>query len=352
MKRMFMVLVVICLTLNISITSHASMYKDDTYTLSTYGKIVEALNYVTLDKQHFGLNGVDFNRLETSDPIQMYEYANGRLSRIGETYPLIFAGSIVALATSSDGENYTIETSLATKINKAISDKVAIIYDSKGVYVYDGEDIISIFKEKSVISRRGQLNGARKSEFSDVKVASIKKRSLLNYREIKPALRQSYYSCNVSYVTQNPYSNLCWAATVACIKNYKSGTNWTAGSVSKLYYDTSYVVDSTAYDSSVAGFMRNRCSLSYTYRSSRPSDNAILSNITSGYPIYGSFYVSPTSYRHAGTIYGINVISGYISVMDPISGSVSAVTNGSTYSYYNADYGVVCTLDSGIAHTW
>ena len=84
--------------------------------------------------------------------------------------------------------------------------------------------------------------------------------------------------------------------------------------------------------------------------SSRPSDSALVTNISNGYPVFGIF--GWLSGYHAVTIYGINAITGYISVMDPEFGVTTALHNGTSYVYTSSYSGVNLILDSGICHSW
>jgi len=61
------------------------------------------------------------------------------------------------------------------------------------------------------------------------------------------------------------------------------------------------------------------------------SDNAILDNIQGGYPIYG--VLQNYSLQHACIIYGVNPVSGYITVMDPVFGYSTAYSSHNEYAY-------------------
>jgi len=145
---------------------------------------------------------------------------------------------------------------------------------------------------------------------------------------------------------------LCWAATIACISNYLYNTSLTAPVVSNTYFgsNTNPAPDFGVSGVNVAAFMNAQYGIPYTYGSSRPSDNAMLSNISAGYPVYGIFQC-PSS-LHAVTIYGIDPISGYISIKDPQFGSATGYSNGTTYTYYSSYAYIYPTLHSGICLVW
>lgn len=142
-------------------------------------------------------------------------------------------------------------------------------------------------------------------------------------------------------------SNICWAATIACINNYVHGTSLTAIQVAKTYYGENY--NKSFSTSSSAGVMRAHYNLLYQYYARVPSSNIILSNIQSGYPIYGRFVHS--SGGHAVTIYGVNLISGYITVMDPEFGSTICYYSNGIYSYTGRS-GAKLKLTEAICYIW
>lgn len=352
-KQWILILLVIVIFFSKTIISEASEIVDDQMDTSIpIDAIREAVGFVVADKDSYGLSEVSFNNLQVTSAIPAYEYKDGELNLLREYYPISDGSQIIALATNVCNDKYTLETELAKRIDKIGYDDVALIYDSLGVYAFNGKDAVLLGYSGIDSSYRDTID-LSSDFFSVYKIptADISKCTSLEYNDNNNSLRtQNYYSCGVSYVPQAPYSNLCWAATVACIKKYLSGIYLTAGDVSMAYFDTNYVVNSTAYDSQVAGFMQSNYSMSYTYGSSKPSDSAILSNISNGYPIYGSFTWS--NGRHAATIYGVNATSGYISVMDPEFGASSATYNGSTYTYVSSYSGVTLSLDRGICHSW
>ena len=78
--------------------------------------------------------------------------------------------------------------------------------------------------------------------------------------------------------------------------------------------------------------------------------NVILTNIQRGYPIYGSFETR-TGF-HAVTIYGINVTSGRIMIMDPQYGSTTCYYGTNGYTYVSEYAGYTFTLSHAICNSW
>ena len=150
-----------------------------------------------------------------------------------------------------------------------------------------------------------------------------------------------YYSLNVSYVSQATNSNYCWASSVACIGNFLKNKSYTGEYVAQYVYGTNY--DQGATPAQALAALKNIYGVSYTYYSTVPSDNTILNSISSlRRPLYSRWSSSAGS--HATVIDGINVIAGYITIMNPASGFMSASANGSSYTYISLNSGNTFTL--------
>ncbi len=338
-------------------------------------EIIEQINIALLsvvdDKEHFGMSDVDFSTLAVSSPIPMYEYVNKTFCYIGEWYPLVSNNHIVAIATSPTGNGFCISSSILSKTLDSINENnIAILYDMDEAYAYNGKNLIPLFNispedidvDERYIPYRDNIESNSDIDFSNVQLSSASDLTMLGFSDSGLARSTlNTYSCNVSYVTQYPYSNLCWAATLACIKNYLSGTTLTAGAVSSQCFNSPSVIDVGMPGSNVAFFMQNNYSMSYTYQNAVPSDSAMISNLSAGYPIYGGFvwYSNtnpPVAHGHACTIYSISYISPSvksINVMDPSYGAgISTATfNGTNYVFTSA-YGHDMFLQEGICHTW
>ncbi|MCR5740377.1 MAG: hypothetical protein K6G43_11235 [Lachnospiraceae bacterium] len=328
-----------------------------------YEQINDALNYVSYDKETFGLRNVDFSELEVPNPVNVYEYIDGEFIQSGAIYPIVYNGHIVATANSPIEGKFCIEVGLAHMLDELNANSISLIYDSEWAYVYTGRELLPLFKleiedvdeSSKYVSYRDTLEVDRQIDFSGIVVIDISNTYSLGYSEENYDNNRTYYSCNVSYVTQAPYNNLCWAATIACIKNYLSGTTLSAVSVNQQCLNTNVVLDVTMPLSNIAYFMQNNYSMSYTLGYSVPSGNALIANISGGYPIYGMFYWSNSSGSgyHGCTIYGVNPVSGYISVMNPSAnaGPCTAVSNGSTY-VFTSPLGTTMQLQNAICHSW
>ena len=155
-------------------------------------------------------------------------------------------------------------------------------------------------------------------------------------------------------MTQNPYANFCWAASIAAIKNYKSSLSLTAYQVASYYFELKgeTLTDSTISIQEVEEHLwRYLPGMTYTLELQVPTDATIVNNINAGNPILGSW--------DTGGIYHDVVIRGYnttnsmeLFVIDPQVGYMVAYKIGGYYRYTRADNNVVLTLARAICNSW
>lgn len=352
-KKLMSLMLTLALTLGIfPITGIAAETNEFTASAGEREAITATLQYVEEDKNAFNLDEVEFGSLFIGNRIYAYEYTETGLDELYVTFPIFYNGEILALATKVSENNFQVSANLASELNMFRNSNVALVYDSDAVYVFDG-DGFSLLKESSVTSsyRQSFQNGYSDMSMGNIKLCDLKKSVELNYTPSASARAQTYFSCPVKYVPQGAKTDLCWAATIACIVNYVKNRNLTAKDVAIAE------CGSSDYDDYNVGKSTSECDdilqkygLNYTYLNHAASDLAILENIQTGYPLYGSFGNDHRS--HAGTIYGINIVSGYITVMDPLMGSTTALSKNGDYTYFNTDMGENISLEKTVCYIW
>lgn len=320
--------------------------------------INDALSQIEPYKDSFGYTNIDFESLEVGSPISAYNlYEEGPVfSR--KIYPLFEGEALVLLGLEVyDGDNTYIQITqgLVDELNE-ITDwntPYALIYDDTGCYLCSDEEVQLLVKSEVPNDDRSSLDTISNAALMNAThQTKIQPQSSLNYMTPATPLSatQVYYSCPVEYVGQMPYDSICWAATIACICNYVRGTDLTAAEIAQNYYDSTDpdVFNQGLYDNVVVEFMNTDYYLGYTYISTPPNDNIILRNIMNDFPLYSCFE-NENGGRHALTIYGINVVGGYISIMDPMNGALTATFSASAleYQYVSPSTNNVFTLLRG-----
>lgn len=299
---------------------------------------------------------MDFSALKIGDAINIYNYQDERFQKVRICYPLFVEDVIVAFAFQIDSDNLNflqISTDIVDEFNKYYHNgfSVALIYDSFGCNLYQNNEI-TFLKESEMkqLERDNIWEGKNKDNLSHIETTELKTTYDLNYQPKISAMRaNSYESVSVTYVSQNPYDSICWAASIACTLNAIKGTNYTAVDIAKAHFGVNnfnkklflYNLDNVI----------NKYGVSYSYKSKVPGDSVIIKNIINGYPVLANFNFKDVS--HVVTVYGINTIGGYLYIMDPAVGSRSATyISGKGYGYVNTSSNVTMSFQSAACTYW
>ena len=324
-------------------------------------KIVSALQNIEQIKQDIGLADVDFEELSVAEPIYTYVYTADGFVQNNILYPLKENGILVAWAVPlEDGQttDFQITTLLVEEVNTVLTENMAfaLVYDYANCYLYDGSTYHLLKQNSLVVEGRSVLQpGADSLPDAYLQLTDINASTDLAYTSPVMTRVQTYYSCPVSFVSQLtvPESQICWAASIACIVNYKKETSLSAVRVAQDYFGTSVYDD---FNQGLApgkeeSILRWDYFLWYTNKNQVPSDGVISHNIREDFPIFASFRVSNGG-GHAVVICGIDTIKGYIKIMDPEIGFCSATVSSSGYQYYRSDVGLTLTLIQATCRYW
>lgn len=276
-------------------------------------------------KSDLGFEGIDFSDLSLGSPIVAYEVTpRGTLEATRYYYPIFSNKGLVALATEIDETHYQLSRALCDIIAGINPEQIALIYDDQACYLFDGKHYKKLCGFLEKCDGRGTLYDVN-LENQIVKIMTLKESVPIKYdSKEEKAVMQNYYSCSITAVPQ-VYSKICWAASMATILNYvqNPATPHTAysiatsltGSTSPLIFNQGQL-DSFVHSKfwSVYGLQYKRLS---AYSNQVISDSVMVTNLSNGYPIYGRFDVDNMSVDHVCTVYGIHIVSGYISIADP-----------------------------------
>lgn len=314
-------------------------------------KIIEALQAVEPIKQQMGLNNINFQDLSYSTPILSYDYTKNGITINSEFIPIFYIDKLVGWVIKTKDGTYQFSVALVDKITNVISikTKFAIIYDIDTTFIYDGKELYPVADISLHTENRIQLNDVKDIDRNTILLNNITKSYDLEYVSTNVNRVPVYYSCDVSFVSQNPPSSLCWAASVACVVNYLNNANLTATSVAQMHYGASNYDRELDLGGEVN--VLNQYGVYYTHKNIVPSDGTIFNNIYYGYPVYATFRWSGG--YHAGVIYAINFPASYLYVMDPEYGfGVTTYTASLGHRYVSGLSGVILTLDSATCKYW
>ena len=332
-------LISIILVLSIFLSSTSTIFASNDNVEKS--KIINALRDTEFIKDDMGLSDVNFADFTISEPIYTYEYTpEGINENSFQLYPLKLDDKLTAWAIAFKTGNdisYQISTELVSEVVSVVQNNMqfAIIYDYDNCYLYDGSSLHLLKHSFEHTEKRLVLQSVSDiPSSSNIKLSCMDDSEILGYSTPISTRALTVYKCNVEYVTQHPYDNICWAATVACIVNYKLNKNLSAVDVAQVQYGLSNF-DRTLAIGLERDLLSKTYGLPYTYQPHSTSASNILYNIQHDYPIFGTFKQSNTTKNsyHAATIYGINTSNSNIFIMNPTSGSCVGTYDGTQSTY-------------------
>ncbi len=347
MKKLICLLLSLVLMLQLTFLVNA-----ENSTLVNCDKIIEALQANEYIKTQIGLDNVDFSKFNYSKPIHSYNFEIDGIKESSLFIPLLIDGKLRAFAVEDNG-TYHISSELAKIIEPIMNDsmRISIIFDKDSSFLFDGTNLVRLISSNIDLTDRVELTSVEQIiDNKDIVLNSIDDERPLGYfSTINPRI-PIYYQCNVSYVPQNNY-DICWAASIACIVNYKNNLNLTAVQVAQNFYG--YNFDQGIYIGDEQTILRSY-GLNYTTLRVFATDNEILSNIMNDNPVYATCSYRNSIDDHDVVIYGINISSPYLYVMDPNFGSTVAYYDSSqrNYYYYNSNAGLRYTFKYSTCVYW
>ncbi len=347
MKKIVSIITMLCLTFMIS--APALAVSSDSPSTNVISSISEALEVVEYDKSLWGFETVDFSNIYIGDAIYTYNYVDSAFEESNIIYPIFSDDNLIALSISHDGAYQQIVTALVDEINYINPEQLALVYDAENCYLYDGIDFHQIAQSQEIASDRDiLLVDSIMLDTDDIALSDLV--PVVNLDYTTPLDRaQTYFSCAVDYVSQPLNSDLCWAACIACISNYVRGTPFTATMIADETCGEGYL--GAVSPDVLPRMMYNEYSLNYSLEYSVPSDLVILKNIQKDYPVL-ALLNGNSSKKHMCVVYGINLVSGYITIMDPIFGFTTVYTKNNKYTYSDPTRDRTWTVYGGLCRYW
>ena len=297
-----------------------------------------------------GLEDVDIEELEIGEPIPVYVVTEDGLVRQGEEWPLYYNG-FIRLTAVEIPTGFQLYAYVADAIRESGFDEVALIYDDDSFRLFDGESLYEVTKYLHVDEREPLDSVSFATLQGTCITATIDGAQSLGY--IAPSQTDSNTPSNgvvtddVGYVRQmyDKYGNytggthLCWAATCASIYNYVHGTNYDVIDVRDHYNDyyTATLGNDGLYPPEIAQFI-NDCGNMGTYTVyTTLSESAVYGNLFYDRPLVGMFAHQGDYFGHAVTMYGININTDIVQIIDPMLGWVDASYTSTSISYRSSN---------------
>lgn len=299
-----------------------------------FSSLVESLCGVDANKGETDLEDVDFSSLSLCQPVHFYEAIDGGFSEIDPRYPILDQNCVLRMFAYDIGaESMIVTTALAEQISEIVDsdDEIAVIYDANGCYLArNGCNLIRLGVSSFAVTERDSIDVSSPFNGEDVTFSRIERIQSIDASN-SSLTRSARSILGAGFVSQNPPSNICWAACVASIANYRNGGSRTAKSVAQAYLGSSY--NRALATSSIPAVLSANGVSGYSYRGSWPADSTVNNNINAGYPIVGIMSVNGnTVNNHAVVVRGCTYMVD-IQVMDPEFGFTTASKLGGAYVY-------------------
>lgn len=210
---------------------------DDQVVLEHAKSYVERLRTVNLNNTVTTLTNVSLG-----DPIPIYRFENGEFTDSGvKKYPLFSGSNLVAFVTAYINSHGHLATQFSFSLAEEVSDymvanqEFAFVGDDYAVYATNGTEITKLDDcvtiSESMIQSAASISVASTSQSASfknvVQTVEVCPKVPLQASAFAAAAIDDSDECNVDFVTQNspeyPNTEICWAASLACIGNYLIG---------------------------------------------------------------------------------------------------------------------------------
>lgn len=217
-------------------------------------------------------------------------------------------------------------------------EEIALLYDKEDAYIITKETSRVLYNYGYSIETRDVFVEDNNYARNDVVYTKLSKVACLDYRPNMTRASSAYLSVPMVYQGEN--TDICWAASMACIGNYLTSSNYSAEDVARAYYGNEDWNRGATTSQAVAALYQVY-NVEYEKRENVPSDTVLYSNLLEGYPIYA--YWDANGLKHATVIRGI-VTGSYIQIMNPASSFMVAYKSGDTYTYVGVNSSVTNIL--------
>ncbi len=307
--------------------------------------INETLSLIEPEKAAYGLGAANFGNLAIGSPVTAYEYKNGGYSKLNFTlYPLLNGSNLMAFAIvqkfGPGDVTAQIDVELSREINakNLMNKELAIVYDEDTCYAATDDGFVFLSNFISDRNDRDKLNALNSyhqtlNTISRSKITNLFPLGYSQYTANKAnnySILRSTSMLDVPIVTQNTTTTnkICWACCVSSIGKYLTSYTYSHIYVARALHGDNYNQGADIGEAML--MLLNLFGVQYYYTNGAPSHTTIYNIITTGYPIYSSWYSSGLDSGHAMVIRGTTQSGQSISVMDPSNSNYTALGYSST----------------------
>lgn len=302
--------------------------------------MLPCINALIADRESFGIGVEELANLYVGFPVQAYEVrTNGGLQKTDfEIYPVFSDQRMLGEIIKTDDGTTQFSRMFYEVFSEWEDHAVAVVYDNEHTYLIDRDtgnaQIVYSYSyngnDRGALTNVGQLAASEEIQWTQVARWGIVFQA---NQAVQPAADGVYPVIVLpTGVVLQTADNICWAACVACIGNYLTSRSYTAEYIARRLFGDDY--NQTVLLIASVGRLSAEYGISYwnTDRHTAPTDTLIHDNLSAGYPLFGRWTDGGTD-SHQTVIRGINVSSGWLYVMDPRSGNVTANKTNGVYRY-------------------
>lgn len=303
---------------------------------------VEKLKTLDID----GLTTTLFD-VRLGNPIPVYQYENGIVVESDvRKYPVFSGNDIVAFVTAYTNSNGNLATQFSFSLVEEVKDylavnsEIAFISDDYAVYATNGSEIEKLDDCPTVSGN--QFQAANHLDYNvmalndsigrNIQTIEVLPKIVVQTKGYGATAIDDSDECPVEFISQNnadnPNTNICWAACLACVGNYLTGEeSYDAFSLADDYYGTTGKYNQALHINLFPGIFRSLYDIDY-YQSyaTCPNFTFLQACIASDMPfiVRATNSTLDTGWGHFIVAYGWwqtidSGVSRYVLYMDPDS---------------------------------
>lgn len=327
-------------------TNFSSVVKAEDIEIPSEDQLSLLLGRVADTPEILGFESTDIGTFSIGESIPTYEYVNGSLVHTSfYMYPIFSNGNLLFFAIEIFGEgsgdvSWQLTPCYVDDISKYenSAEPIALIYDTSNCYIVSDDSANLIYTFCEPVSNR--------SEFTDetqvcavVAASGISQGEVIASQTITSITAKAGVMLNkVPFIGQSPFKNLCWAASVAMVGQYKTGSKQLVSYIAQQVYPIGNF-DLTLDLTGTRGILNKIYSIGYNNysESAVPSDDLMTRNLANSNPLITRW--SGSSKSHCMVIRGIESSPASVYIVDPEVGYATVQKKSGKYQYVGKNGG-------------